>query len=158
ALVAVRPGLRVFGGQQPEIRVGVAVVREPDTGLEVALLPRQSVRVMRDVVRVADAERGESCRRMVGVEVVGHLQLEDRVFDGYAVPVEHEPRVRRPPGRVQRLEVVLEGERHAFMWRGRLFDHPTSLEQSGDLDRKSTRLNSSHVKISYAVFCLKKQK
>src|SRR5690606_41284375 len=24
-------------------------------------------------------------------------------------------------------------------------------------DRKSTRLNSSHVKISYAVFCLKKQ-
>src|SRR5436309_3431308 len=26
------------------------------------------------------------------------------------------------------------------------------------LDRKSTRLNSSHVKISYAVFCLKKRK
>src|SRR5690606_39660863 len=26
-----------------------------------------------------------------------------------------------------------------------------------DLDRKSTRLNSSHVKISYAVFCLKKK-
>src|SRR6266511_5245490 len=25
-------------------------------------------------------------------------------------------------------------------------------------DRKSTRLNSSHVKISYAVFCLKKKK
>src|SRR6266498_4200834 len=30
----------------------------------------------------------------------------------------------------------------------------------GDLvrDRKSTRLNSSHVRISYAVFCLKKKK
>src|ERR1035438_9727256 len=27
-----------------------------------------------------------------------------------------------------------------------------------DLDRKSTRLNSSHLGISYAVFCLKKQK
>src|SRR5215475_15435865 len=27
-----------------------------------------------------------------------------------------------------------------------------------DADRKSTRLNSSHVKISYAVFCLKKKK
>src|SRR5690606_39981348 len=26
------------------------------------------------------------------------------------------------------------------------------------VDRKSTRLNSSHVKISYAVFCLKKKK
>src|SRR5690554_7613578 len=27
----------------------------------------------------------------------------------------------------------------------------------GHLDRKSTRLNSSHVRISYAVFCLKKK-
>src|SRR5690606_40085269 len=29
---------------------------------------------------------------------------------------------------------------------------------SREQDRKSTRLNSSHVKISYAVFCLKKKK
>src|SRR5690554_7479329 len=29
---------------------------------------------------------------------------------------------------------------------------------STDQDRKSTRLNSSHVRISYAVFCLKKKK
>src|SRR3989442_11830156 len=29
---------------------------------------------------------------------------------------------------------------------------------SPSLDRKSTRLNSSHVRISYAVFCLKKKK
>src|ERR1022692_4981220 len=27
----------------------------------------------------------------------------------------------------------------------------------GDIDRKSTRLNSSHLVISYAVFCLKKK-
>src|SRR5690606_3805037 len=32
------------------------------------------------------------------------------------------------------------------------------LEQAHQRDRKSTRLNSSHVKISYAVFCLKKKK
>src|SRR5690606_39712439 len=32
-----------------------------------------------------------------------------------------------------------------------------SVPESG-LDRKSTRLNSSHVKISYAVFCLKKKR
>src|SRR5690606_41915787 len=31
------------------------------------------------------------------------------------------------------------------------------LTETGGLDRKSTRLNSSHVKISYAVFCLKKK-
>src|SRR5207302_6734854 len=29
--------------------------------------------------------------------------------------------------------------------------------RNDDKDRKSTRLNSSHVKISYAVFCLKKK-
>src|SRR5690606_41829302 len=29
-------------------------------------------------------------------------------------------------------------------------------EEQAHADRKSTRLNSSHVKISYAVFCLKK--
>ena len=28
----------------------------------------------------------------------------------------------------------------------------------GSTDRKSTRLNSSHITISYAVFCLKKKK
>src|SRR5207302_9224776 len=32
------------------------------------------------------------------------------------------------------------------------------LHQDQAADRKSTRLNSSHVKISYAVFCLKKKK
>src|SRR5690606_40984888 len=32
------------------------------------------------------------------------------------------------------------------------------VEQDATTDRKSTRLNSSHVKISYAVFCLKKKK
>src|SRR5438034_8769493 len=39
------------------------------------------------------------------------------------------------------------------------FNEPASATQSGDqLDRKSTRLNSSHTVISYAVFCLKKKK
>src|SRR5690349_23680006 len=35
-------------------------------------------------------------------------------------------------------------------------DQPTIARFNG-LDRKSTRLNSSHVEISYAVFCLKKK-
>src|SRR5436305_9559657 len=34
----------------------------------------------------------------------------------------------------------------------------SSNSSSGGRDRKSTRLNSSHVRISYAVFCLKKKK
>src|SRR6267142_4403480 len=36
-------------------------------------------------------------------------------------------------------------------------DH-TGLDNDPVLDRKSTRLNSSHMSISYAVFCLKKKK
>src|SRR2546426_4074709 len=35
---------------------------------------------------------------------------------------------------------------------------PTDLEEGIGADRKSTRLNSSHLVISYAVFCLKKKK
>src|SRR5947207_13852730 len=39
-----------------------------------------------------------------------------------------------------------------------LLDYPTAGGQGLALDRKSTRLNSSHTVISYAVFCLKKKK
>src|SRR5256885_12671025 len=34
---------------------------------------------------------------------------------------------------------------------------PTNADPPDGLDRKSTRLNSSHLVISYAVFCLKKK-
>src|SRR5690606_28148910 len=39
---------------------------------------------------------------------------------------------------------------------GTLEDFDQLVAEAHRLDRKSTRLNSSHVKISYAVFCLKK--
>src|SRR2546427_7905467 len=35
--------------------------------------------------------------------------------------------------------------------------HTNTIEGQRSLDRKSTRLNSSHSQISYAVFCLKKK-
>src|SRR5438034_1567406 len=42
----------------------------------------------------------------------------------------------------------------------RLVEMPLDISEDGtlELDRKSTRLNSSHTVISYAVFCLKKKK
>src|SRR5690349_23953466 len=49
--------------------------------------------------------------------------------------------VRRPAGRAERLD---HGRR--------------TVPRPDSRDRKSTRLNSSHVEISYAVFCLKKKK
>src|SRR6266403_3161208 len=72
--------------------------------------------------------------------------------------------IRRPPRstlfpyttlfRSRRLEAVLPPLR-----RLRLRIHQKGHRPLGGLrDRKSTRLNSSHVEISYAVFCLKKKK
>src|SRR6266487_2598173 len=40
---------------------------------------------------------------------------------------------------------------------GRALRHPEGLPRLPVVDRKSTRLNSSHPSISYAVFCLKKK-
>src|SRR5699024_11656464 len=47
--------------------------------------------------------------------------------------------------------------RASWSW-AKLKDASITYEVQKRLDRKSTRLNSSHVSISYAVFCLKKKK
>src|SRR3712207_8618862 len=56
---------------------------------------------------------------------------------------EHEPDQQRPHD----VELLLDGQRPVVLQRRRRLV----------LDRKSTRLNSSHANISYAVFCLKKK-
>src|SRR2546427_6931736 len=80
--------------------------------------------------------------------------------------------IRRPPrstlfpyttlfrsqgARVGRLEAALAVGHRA---RERALDvaEHLALDQLSGEDRKSTRLNSSHSQISYAVFCLKKKK
>src|SRR5438067_6231494 len=62
------------------------------------------------------------------------------------------PRRARSDPRV----VVLQAAADAEGLRG-IEGDPVVLA-GGDVDRKSTRLNSSHVSISYAVFCLKKKR
>src|SRR5256885_3127339 len=58
-----------------------------------------------------------------------------------------------------RVEVVVDGVVSGHIYRGggayRYFEGPRN-DRYGD--RKSTRLNSSHLVISYAVFCLKKNR
>src|SRR5690625_6218650 len=49
---------------------------------------------------------------------------------------------------------IVESTRRGFQYRHRRL----AALNHRRLDRKSTRLNSSHVAISYAVFCLKKKK
>src|SRR5436309_5940105 len=57
---------------------------------------------------------------------------------------------------VRRQEIVQAVRRPPHEQRREPVDDPDDVH--GAVDRKSTRLNSSHVKISYAVFCLKKKK
>src|SRR5699024_12636017 len=49
----------------------------------------------------------------------------------------------------RQVELVIDGETEQVL---------DVIDASVQADRKSTRLNSSHVSISYAVFCLKKKK
>src|SRR3712207_7197093 len=51
---------------------------------------------------------------------------------------------------VDQATAYWNAHRHPFVWGHRRRHRPR--------DRKSTRLNSSHANISYAVFCLKKKK
>src|SRR5690606_4377348 len=73
--------------------------------------------------------------------------------------------------REQREQSAVARARHVLDHRADHFIEACTLVAAGDRqvrgdgqqrlllkDRKSTRLNSSHVKISYAVFCLKKKK
>src|SRR3712207_7383875 len=59
----------------------------------------------------------------------------------------------RPVGVVRVIDLASADLRDPLLIRGAI-EASDSLEQ---LDRKSTRLNSSHANISYAVFCLKKK-
>src|SRR5690606_40709992 len=62
-----------------------------------------------------------------------------------------------PPARGRRLDGRRRRRGHPGGGARRLARAGTARPQPSR-DRKSTRLNSSHVKISYAVFCLKKKK
>src|SRR3712207_7806377 len=68
----------------------------------------------------------------------------------------------QPSALAQQLGSQAGGERQAVGRAQGLEPHlpipPGRLEVANALDRKSTRLNSSHANISYAVFCLKKKK
>src|SRR5690606_41797573 len=63
-----------------------------------------------------------------------------------------------PGGPTSRLLRRGRGTAQAGFKGGEIVDAASRQSSRGIEDRKSTRLNSSHVKNSYAVFCLKKQK
>src|SRR3712207_7167733 len=50
------------------------------------------------------------------------------------------------------------GRHYSIPWQSGMTGIWVDKSKAPDIDRKSTRLNSSHANISYAVFCLKKKK
>src|SRR5207253_9391443 len=92
--------------------------------------------------------------------------------DLHSFPTRRSSDLRRLLVGVKRLRIELPGEGEDAFLRNRPraeLDHVARLEilevahrfrrrPAPGTDRKSTRLNSSHVAISYAVFCLKKKK
>src|SRR3712207_7516522 len=90
----------------------------------------------------------ESCQWAIFLRNHDELTLEmvtdrerDYMYQIYAT----DPRMRVNVGIRRRLAPMMENDR-------------ARMELLNSLDRKSTRLNSSHANISYAVFCLKKKK
>src|SRR5258708_29458729 len=74
-------------------------------------------------------------------------------------PEAHDQPQKRQVGRIERAVAVLRSaggrdDAGGLVPADRRWGDPA---EPGQLDRKSTRLNSSHQIISYAVFCLKKK-
>src|SRR3989442_8009550 len=81
-----------------------------------------------------------------------HLQERGALFVPAGTPV-YEGMVVGEYSRDADLDVNVCREKKLSNMRAAGHDEAVRL-----VDRKSTRLNSSHVRISYAVFCLKKKK
>src|SRR5207245_8452236 len=109
--------------------------------------------------------------------VLGITKLLNHILGPLALSLLHalhitpeNPEVPIPQHVVMGLVVLLIGTLAALFLRSRLSaERPGAAQQVAEMlltnplgigirDRKSTRLNSSHGSISYAVFCLKKKK
>src|SRR5690606_26010242 len=86
------------------------------------------------------------------MSVPAHDQRDFEFAQKYGLPIKQ---VIRPLDPAAPCDISKE----AFTEKGILINSGAydGLDFDAVLDRKSTRLNSSHVKISYAVFCLKKK-
>src|SRR3712207_8398603 len=61
-------------------------------------------------------------------------------------------------GWTEAADLIIKGMDGAIGSKTVTYDFARLTEGAKEVDRKSTRLNSSHANISYAVFCLKKKK
>src|SRR5207248_9395286 len=98
--------------------------------------------------RRATAHREIDCPGQVVAEIVADAQLR---------PGEHRRGKESVPGRGIEKELPSAGAEHAPARSGSSLLRVVAEGPPREPDRKSTRLNSSHRTIAYAVFCLKKK-
>src|SRR5690606_40397467 len=107
---------------------------------------------------IDDAHQFEVLRRLAGGL---SIERRPRDRDQFALAADREPVViginhHSPPIQAQRSKALAKKSRSTTSWPILACSFVTSASRpTCASDRKSTRLNSSHVKISYAVFCLK---
>src|SRR5690606_3134573 len=112
-----------------ELQHAVAAAKELGSGVRVVSMPSFEI-FLRQPENYREEVLPSSCRKRVSIEAgVTGLWAQFVGLDGKAIGID-------------RFGLSAPGN--------------TVMKELG-IDRKSTRLNSSHVKISYAVFCLKKK-
>src|SRR5690606_40347779 len=102
--------------------------------------------------------RGERHRWLPGAALDGRLESRGTPSRTHRARSFLSPRVRpkAPPGSASEPD-PRESPCQLVRSPNTYSSPAASSRRSARADRKSTRLNSSHVKISYAVFCLKKK-
>src|SRR5690606_20845770 len=86
--------------------------------------------------------------------IIGSMEIKsDNPDHGFQFPGDFEITAMGPASAGLEVEVP-----NLLRAAGLTVLHETLASRPSSKDRKSTRLNSSHVKISYAVYCLKKQR
>src|SRR2546422_8625272 len=104
---------------------------------------------------------GEVTPSLVRHGCVDNIAVHHRLVEQLVCDLAERERPRQPHPRsvelaVHIVERTVAGESEVM--GGARGDRPEALHVVRHRDRKSTRLNSSHGYISYAVFCLKKKK
>src|SRR5690606_34810637 len=99
---------------------------------------------------------GISSNRLSGILL---MRTNDLPEESAQIPVTLDPDLRLAEETTQFIRAIPQNHPHIGSEKLPVIGLvPFSKTLSVPRDRKSTRLNSSHVKISYAVFCLKKKK
>src|ERR1041385_7265407 len=143
---AANPDDRQIRGREPrerpkafrsERRTGIGLGRRRETGAHAPVIGRQAERAL-SFVRRADRDPQQKTGRGV----------RPHRLSRYVAPAERPP---ARPGGERDIPPIVDQHRNGQR------RHERAGQLQNFVDRKSTRLNSSHGYISYAVFCLKKK-